>query len=279
MFGGDLSLCTISKEYFDEKDLHTIFTIKSNSVKNIHKHCYFDTDHFVLFLPVTKFQIIECVYESKDDLCLITLQEIESSFILHSENEVKSNIFTRLWSSLKIKNLKLNTNNHYRNTSLEHFIIENGHSWSMDLDEQNLNDQDMQIVVKYAIIKNRCKRIRLRDNHITFQGSSILSEGLYNNTILESLDLRNNQISDKGVQVLSSAIIHSNIKTLNLESNDITSEGAVYLAQLIKDSRTLSELYLSKNHLSDRGVELIANALCDESIKTQEQQLNKRVSI
>ena len=92
---GDLSLCTISKEYLDEKDLHTIFTIKSNSVKNIHKHCYFDTDYFLVFLPVTKFQVIECVYESNDDLCLITLQEIESSFILHSENEVKSNIFTR----------------------------------------------------------------------------------------------------------------------------------------------------------------------------------------
>ena len=180
----------------------------------------------------------------------------------------------RLWSSFKKK-----SNNHYRNPTLEHFIIENGHSWSMDLDKQNLNDQDMAIVVKYAIIKNHCKRIRLRDNSITSQGCSILSEGLYNNTILESLDLRNNQISDKGVQILSSALIHSYIKTLNLESNDITSEGAGYLAQLIKDSRTLSELYLSKNHLSDRGVELIANALSDESKKTQEQQSNKRVSI
>jgi Ran GTPase-activating protein (RanGAP) involved in mRNA processing and transport len=133
----------------------------------------------------------------------------------------------------------------------------------------------MKIVVKYAMMKNHCKRIRLRDNHITSQGSSILSEGLYNNTRLESFDLRNNQISDIGVQFLSLAIIYSNIKTLNLESNEITVEGAYYLAQMVKDSRTLAELYLSKNHLGDRGVELLANALMTD---TQQESSDKEVS-
>jgi Ran GTPase-activating protein (RanGAP) involved in mRNA processing and transport len=187
-------------------------------------------------------------------------------------------ILFRVWSFFKnSKNHSFKYNNHYRNTSLEHRIIESGNCWSVDLDKQNLTDRDMKIVVKYAIIRNHCKRIRLRDNYITSEGSSILSEGLYNNQTLESFDLRNNQLSDLGVQCLSSAIIHSNIKTLNLESNNITWEGAIYLAQLIKDSRTLMELYLSKNHLADRGVELIANALSDEKINTQEQS-NRRVS-
>jgi Ran GTPase-activating protein (RanGAP) involved in mRNA processing and transport len=155
--------------------------------------------------------------------------------------------------------------------------MNNEHSWTVDLDRLNLNDRDMKIVIKYAIIKNHCKRIRLRDNNITSHGSSILSDGLYNNTTLESLDLRNNQISNFGVQFLSLAIAYSNIKTLNLESNEITAEGAQYLAQMIKDSRTLAELYLSKNHLGDRGVELLANALNNEMIYSQEQ-LNKGVS-
>lgn len=136
----------------------------------------------------------------------------------------------------------------------------------------------MKIIVKYAINKNRCKRIRLGDNNITSHGSSILSEGLYNNTILESLDLRNNHLSDIGVQFLSLAIIYSNIKTLNLESNEITSNGAEYLADMIKNSRTLVELYLSKNHLGDRGVELLANALIYDQINTQESS-NRRVRI
>jgi Ran GTPase-activating protein (RanGAP) involved in mRNA processing and transport len=128
----------------------------------------------------------------------------------------------------------------------------------------------MKIIVKHAIIKNRCQRIRLRDNNITHQGAVILAEGLNNNHTLESLDLRNNYISDLGVQSLSLAIIHSKLKTLNLESNGITAEGAEYLANMIKHSQTLTELYLSKNHLGDRGIELLANALNDDKKNHQE---------
>jgi hypothetical protein len=36
--------------------------------------------------------------------------------------------------------------------------------------------------------------MNLRDNNITSQSSSILSEGLYNNAIFETLDLCNNQL-------------------------------------------------------------------------------------
>jgi Ran GTPase-activating protein (RanGAP) involved in mRNA processing and transport len=130
----------------------------------------------------------------------------------------------------------------------------------------------MKIVVKHAMIKNRCKRIRLRDNNITFQGASTLADGLYNNMTLESLDLRNNSIGDLGVQYLSLAIIHSNLKTLNLESNHITAEGTQYLAQMLKNNRTLTELYLSKNHLGDRGIELLTNALNDEKKNHLDQE-------
>jgi Ran GTPase-activating protein (RanGAP) involved in mRNA processing and transport len=171
--------------------------------------------------------------------------------------------------------VRSNSNDHYRNPSLEHRIINNEHSWALNLDRQGLIDRDMKIVVKYALMKNRCKRIRLRDNYITSQGISILSEGLSNNTRLESFDLRNNQISDMGVQLLSSAVICSNIKTLNLESNEITAEGAFYLAQMVKESRTLAELYLSKNHLGDRGAELIANALIPD---IQQESSDEEVS-
>jgi hypothetical protein len=61
----DLSLCTTSKESLDTKAIHTIFTIKCNTVKNIHNHCYYQSDNFVLFLPGTKFQVTECLYENK----------------------------------------------------------------------------------------------------------------------------------------------------------------------------------------------------------------------
>ncbi|CAF0728585.1 unnamed protein product [Adineta steineri] len=284
---GDLPLCTTSIEYLQSDKclgnigIRTIFRIECRTVKNIYRHCYFQLNNFVLFLPATKFKVIEYNHQNHDNLHVITLQEIESSFLLHSVNQMKLNLNTQIISLNIFRRFLLPfkkpgnptsiSNDNYRNTSLEHRISEYENSWTVDLDRQNLTDRDMNIVVKYAIIKNRCKRVRLRDNYITCQGSSILSEGLYNNTTLESLDLRNNQISDLGVQYLSSSIIYANIKTLNLESNEITAEGAQYLAQMLKDNRTITEIYLSKNRLGDQGIELIANALSNDVLNLSGQ--------
>ncbi|CAF2157902.1 unnamed protein product [Rotaria magnacalcarata] len=244
-------------------------------------------DNFLLFLPATKFQVIKCSNQADDHSCFISLREVESSFLLHSSDEAQLNlreqtalnVFQRCWLRFKNFGIQSSTsNNHYQNSALEHRIIKNENSWTTDLDRQNLTDRDMKVIVKYAIIRNRCKRIRLRNNHFTSHGISILSDGLYNNTTLTSLDLRNNQISDLGVQFLALPIIHSTIEALNLESNYITADGAVYLAQIIQDSRTLTELYLSNNNLGDRGVKYLANALGGDKTNTQEQT-NHNISI
>jgi len=191
----------------------------------------------------------------------------------------------RFWSrskeskkSLTTRKCSISSRSVYRNVSLEQLIAESSRGWTIDLDEQNITDQDVKIIVKHAIIKKRCKRIRLRDNNITSQGALTLAESLNNNMTLESLDLRNNYISDLGVQFLSLGIIHSKLITLNLESNGITFEGAQYLAQMLKSNRTLTELYLSKNHLGDRGVELLTNVLNDDKKNHQDQE-NKGVNV
>lgn len=218
-----------------------------------------------------------------ENICLYFQIRVQICYNFFFQGIKSKKFFSKFWScpkeskrlSTSQKSTTSNSNN--RNISIEQLIIESGRGWTVDLDEQNLIDRDMKIVVKYAMIKNRCKRIRLRDNNITFQGALILAEGLNYNLTLESLDLRNNSISDLGVQYLSSAIIHSNLKTLNLESNGITYDGAQYLANMLKNNRTLTELYLSKNHLGDRGIELIANALNDEK-KIYQDQDNKTVN-
>jgi hypothetical protein len=97
----DLSLCTSSMDYLQSDQclnrtgLRTIFIIECNTVKNIEKHCYYPCQQFQLFLPATKFQILECNYQEKENLYLIKLQEIEPSFLLHSSNQIRSNIFQR----------------------------------------------------------------------------------------------------------------------------------------------------------------------------------------
>ncbi|CAF0976493.1 unnamed protein product [Rotaria sp. Silwood1] len=285
----DFALCTTSIEYLqtekslDKLETRTIFTIECNTIKDIRKHTYFSTDNSLLILPGTHFKVHECL-EQDNNVHLITLQENQSSFLLQTQtSHIKSKNFLRKFLLCQKESKRFSTspktsvsNNSYRNTSLEQLIFESGRGWTVDLDEQNITDQDIKYIVKHAIIKNRCKRIRLRDNNITSLGALTLAEGLNNNIALETLDLRNNFISDIGVKSLALAIINSNLKTLNLESNGITTEGAPYLAQMLENNRTLTELYLSKNHLGDRGVELLANVLNDEK-KNHHDQDNKGV--
>ncbi|CAM2728849.1 unnamed protein product [Rotaria socialis] len=281
----DFSLCTTSIEPFkseqcsDKIETRTLFTIECNTIKDIRKHTYFQSDNSLLILPGTQFKVILSV-EQDLNLHLITLQEIQSSFLLQSETPaIKPRSSFKKFFSSKKESEKIGTshktsisNGSYRNTSIEQLIVESGRSWTVDLDEQHITDQDIKIVVKHAIIKNRCKRIRLRDNHITSLGALTLAEGLNNNMVLESLDLRNNYVSDLGVKYLALSIINSNLKTLNLESNGITTEGAQYLAQMLKNNQTFTELYLSKNHLGDRGVEWLTNVLNHDKKNHQDQE-------
>jgi Ran GTPase-activating protein (RanGAP) involved in mRNA processing and transport len=52
------------------------------------------------------------------------------------------------------------------------------------------------------------------------------------------------------------------IKTLNLSKNKIGDKAAEYLAEVLKVKRTLIQLYLNDNQISNRGVQFLANALC-----------------
>ncbi|CAF3860722.1 unnamed protein product [Rotaria magnacalcarata] len=288
----EFSLCTTSIEPFkseqcsDKIETRTLFTIECNTIKDIRKHTYFQSDNSLLILPGTQFKVILSI-EQDLNLHLITLQEIQSSFLLQTETPAikPRNSFKKLFSCKK-ESKKLGTshktsisNGSYRNTSIEQLIVESGRSWTVDLDEQHITDQDIKIVVKHAIIKNRCKRIRLRDNHITSLGALTLAEGLNNNMVLESLDLRNNYVSDLGVKYLALSIINSNLKTLNLESNGITTEGAQYLAEMLKNNQTLTELYLSKNHLGDRGVKWLTNVLNHDKKNYQDQEYNGSTTV
>jgi len=133
----------------------------------------------------------------------------------------------------------------------------------MGLNEKKLNDQDMLIVVQQAIIKKHYKELNLQSNEITWQGASILADGLINNIHLEILYLYDNHISDLGVQYIAQSLSTKNftLKILDLGSNNITDDGAEYLAEMFKTNQTLVHLDLRNNQIGDRGLQALANTL------------------
>jgi Ran GTPase-activating protein (RanGAP) involved in mRNA processing and transport len=151
----------------------------------------------------------------------------------------------------------------YQNPELEEKIEQHHRRSTVELSDQNLIDKDMQIVVKHAIIRKKCKELRLTSNEITCDGAWILSEALNNNKTLKDLSLWNNRICDTGVIYLAQILLINNntLRILNLGKNKITDVGAGELAEMLRKNQTIIELYLGENEISDDGVRMLAKSI------------------
>ncbi len=100
----------------------------------------------------------------------------------------------------------------------------------------------------------------------------ILGLSVYRNSRLETLlaqcqplsevCLDKQQLTDEDIKiVVQQAVINKQCKSLSLAHNDITPEGASFLADALCNNKTLQELWLYGNHVSDIGVHHLAQAL------------------
>ena len=151
----------------------------------------------------------------------------------------------------------------YRNLQLEMVIAQFDEQSKIDLTGYKLIDEDMEIVIKEAIVNKQCPKLQLINNGITANGASVLAHALSRNRTLEQLSLWMNCIGDVGVRSLNNAFStnRNNLKKLDLADNGITDEGARYLAQMLKTNTILTHLTLSKNNITDQGVRALVNAL------------------
>lgn len=95
---------------------------------------------------------------------------------------------------------------------------------------------------------------------------------------LEQVQVTNSRISDDGMLAFLEITAKNSflgVKILGLRGNQITSEGAKYLAcVLFNDWCQLEELYLGNNLIGDLGVEHLSEALCDGKSKIQTLDLS-----
>lgn len=174
-------------------------------------------------------------------------------------------LFSKIFFSLSVHavNSFFSVPINHQNRQLEQRIAQFGSHSEVDLDERQVNDQDMEIVVREAIIKKQCTQLFLRRNQITPIGAVMLADTLRNNNTLEELHLTHNQISDKGIQALAQALGTNNntITQLALGWNKITDTGAKYLAEMMKTNTKLLRIGLFNNEIGDQGVRVLARVL------------------
>jgi hypothetical protein len=221
--------------------------------------------------PARQFQVVSS-FNSGNQLRIIHLKEIQPPFPLiyipptSSATADQSREIEISFSVMHISQPS-STKPTYQNKRLQQLIEECDHRSEVDLREQNLSDEDMEIVVKEAIINKQCKELELTGNKITSVGVAIIVEALKNNTTLESLFFTGNRFGDVGVRALTKILSLNNSKVgiLCIQDIGITDEGAEYLAEMLKKNTTLKCLLLGFNEISDRGVQYLVNVLTHQN--------------
>jgi Ran GTPase-activating protein (RanGAP) involved in mRNA processing and transport len=149
------------------------------------------------------------------------------------------------------------------------------------LKKLQLTCEDMEIVVKHAIITKRCTSLLLVENKIGSVGASILASALHKNKTLKTLALSDNPVSDKGVRCLAEKLSTNNhsLRALYLGQTDMTDLGVKYLTKMLKTNETLTLLGLSNNAISDKGVQLLSKVLKSPNTTLQWVILSENNSI
>ena len=111
----------------------------------------------------------------------------------------------------------------------------------------------------YLKINTTLNKLSLPSNQITNAEITTFSKAIAVNSTLKRLELSHNLISD--VWVLADALKNNkSLQELNLCGNNITNEGATRFARAIQGNVTLLELNISKNRIGKEGVMRILQA-------------------
>lgn len=255
------SIHVLQNELFLGKTgIRTLFHVHCKSGKDIRQHSMLKKEDEVLLLPARQFKVVSCLNVG-NDLNIIDIEEIDPPYLLLEP--LPASYSPPL---LPIPQIKISGS--YRNQDLEE-TIRRSPSHSVNLKGQQLKDQDMNIVIKEAIIGKQCVKLDMTYNEVTQQGASVLADTLQNNKHLEELNISFNNISDLGVRYLALAINSSVLKRINLAENDISDEGVGYLAKMLATNTNLLQLSLNGNQIGNYGIGMLANTLTHTSTRLE----------
>ncbi|KAI0777715.1 hypothetical protein BD413DRAFT_602017 [Trametes elegans] len=133
----------------------------------------------------------------------------------------------------------------------------------------DLKGNDIRTGVSYiaqVLKRNRTlKVLNLSENKLDVQGLIAVAEALKYNSCLETLDLSKNPCCGpglEGIQSLRTAFtLNAALKRLFLSSTNMTSAGAIALAEFLPESTSLLHLDLTMNNLDLAGVMALSSGL------------------
>ncbi|CAF4892828.1 unnamed protein product [Rotaria socialis] len=173
------------------------------------------------------------------------------------------------------KNKNIETNR------LEEFIDKCQSYLMVNLNSEQINDDNIEVVIKAALIKKQCQSLILWNNHLTCYSISRLSSALSMNKSLTKLSISKNHLSDSAIKDLSESLSFNNctLKQLVLSSNEITDQGLIYLSDMLKTNEHLIVLGLQDNKITDKAIQYLSQIIQFKNQVIEEISLYSNKSI
>ena len=105
------------------------------------------------------------------------------------------------------------------------------------------------------------QKLDLSRNNLSDDGAVAISECLKSNKSLQQLDISHNQISSYGIINISKALLTNiTLQKLSISHNYISDDVAVYISECLKHNKTLKVLDISNNEITE-GIKIIASSM------------------
>ena len=106
---------------------------------------------------------------------------------------------------------------------------------------------------------------------INIEKIKLLGEAFKYNSCLKTIILSKNKLDDTEIKIFCESIYNSQLYELNLKDNNISNEGIKFIADLLKNNKTIKKLNLCCNlNINEKGIKI----LCD-SLKYSRSQLDE----
>lgn len=134
----------------------------------------------------------------------------------------------------------------------------------------HINDRGVARIVDGLEDYIQYRKLFLCDNRISMTGALLISNSLRHNKTLIELSLGNNFIGDEGACIIASSLKENNtLEILNLESNNIGNRGLKAIVELgLMHNTTMQYLVLSENPITDGGAKSLLHCIRDTSSLT-----------
>ena len=201
--------------------------------------------------------------EVASDLADVIKNNVQLEELCLFNNKLQSSctvILQALKRNSNLKTLNLNDNNMTGKVvyDLADVIANNTSLEVLCLGGNNLQSSASVILQALKGVSN-VKVLDLSDNNMSEEVASDLADVIKNNVRLEELHLFNNELQSCCIVILQALKRNSNLKTLNLNDNNMTGKVVYDLADVIANNTSLEGLYLRGNNLqSSAGVILQA---------------------